>query len=155
MDGKYLVARESITTTTNKPNSGVARRFTAGFGPIKVAATVSVDPTISSNTATVGTRLRANLGTWVSATRPISNSYLWYACSSALATPQVAVPTPNCSPINGFDSVDLEVPASAVNKYILLSVSATNAGGKTTKTSRTTSLVTAAAIASARLGWIE
>lgn len=154
-DGKYLVARETITTATNKSGTGTARRFSAGFGPINVAATVSVDPTISANTASSGTRLRANLGTWVSNTRPITYSYLWYACSSSVATPQTAVPNPNCSLISGFDSVDLVVPATAVGKYILLSVSASNAGGKTTKTSKTTNLVTAAAIASARLGWIQ
>ena len=155
MDGKYLVARETLTTATNKPGTGTARRFSAGFGPINVAATVSVDPTISANTASAGTRLRANLGTWVSNTKPISYSYLWYSCGSSIATPQSALPNPNCSLISGFDTVDLVVPSSAVGKYILLSVTASNAGGKTTKTSRTTNLVTAAAIASARLGWIQ
>jgi hypothetical protein len=154
-DGKYLVARETLTTATNKPGTGTARRFSAGFGPINVAATVSLDPTISANTASAGTRLRANLGTWVSNTKPISYSYLWYACGSSIATPQSAVPNPNCSLISGFDTVDLVVPSSAVGKYILLSVTASNAGGKTTKTSKTTNLVTAAAIASARLGWMQ
>jgi hypothetical protein len=57
--------------------------------------------------------------------------------------------------ISGFDSVDLVVPASAVSKHILLSVSATNAGGKNSKTSITTNLVTAATISAARLGWLQ
>ena len=155
MDGKYLVARETITTSTNKPNTGSARRFTAGFGPINVAATATADPTINSNTASTGTRLRANLGTWSSGTNPIAYSYLWYACSTAVAASQTAVPTPNCSLINGFDTVDLVVPASAVNKYILLAITASNAGGTSLKTSKTTGLVTAATVAAARLGLIE
>jgi hypothetical protein len=154
-DGKYLVARETITTLTNKANSGVARRYSAGFGPINVSATNTVAPTISSNTAATGTRLRANLGTWTSGTKPISYSYLWYACATSVTASQVSPPTPNCSVISGFDSVDLVVPASAVSKHILLSVSATNAGGKNSKTSITTNLVTAATISAARLGWLQ
>ena len=154
-DGKYLVARETVTTATNKLNTGVARRFTAGFGPINVSATVTVDPTISANTASTGTRLRANLGTWTSNTKPISYGYLWYACSNAVTANTISAPTPNCSLISGFDSVDLVVPATAVNKYILLVVTATNAGGKTSKTSTTTNLVTSAPVSPARLGWFE
>ena len=153
--GKYLVARETVTTLTNKANTGVARRYSAGFGPINVSATNTVAPTISSNTAATGTRLRANLGTWISGTKPISYSYLWYACATSVTASQVAPPTPNCSLISGFDSVDLVVPASAVSKFILLSVSATNAGGKTSKTSISTNLVTAATISPARLGWLQ
>jgi len=154
-DGKYLVARETVTTSTNKANAGTARRFTAGFGPINVAATVSVDPTISSKTASTGTRLRANVGTWVSNTKPISYTYQWFACSAAVTTAQATAPTPGCSLISGFDSADLVVPSSAVNKYILLVVTATNAGGKSTRTSTSTNLVTAAAVAAARLGWMR
>ena len=154
-DGKYLVARETVTTSTNKANAGTARRFTAGFGPINVAATVSVDPPISSKTASPGTRLRANVGTWVSNTKPISYTYQWFACSAAVTTAQATAPTPGCSLISGFDSADLVVPSSAVNKYILLVVTATNAGGKSTRTSTSTNLVTAAAVAAARLGWMR
>ena len=154
-DGKYLVARETVTTVTNKPSAGSAKRFTAGFGPINVAPSVTVDPTLSSKTASTGTRLRASLGTWVSNTKPISYSYLWYSCSTAVTNSQVAVPTPNCSLIPNFDSVDLVVPASAVNKYIILVVTASNAGGKTTKTSTSTNLVTAGTVAAARLGWMR
>ena len=154
-DGKYLVAKETVTTATNKPGAGVARRFTAGFGPISVAATASANPTISSSSPATGARLRANLGTWSSNTRPISYSYLWYACSAAVTTAVAAAPTPNCALISGFDSVDLVVPSSVVKKYILLSVTATNTGGKTTRTSITTNPVTAANITAARLGWIQ
>ena len=155
MDGKYLVARETISTTTNKPNTGVARRYSAGFGPISVAPTVSADPTTSATVVATGNRLRANLGTWVSNTRPITYAYQWFNCSTAISTAQSSVPSPNCSVIAGADSSDLVVPNSSSGKYILLAVTATNAGGSVLRTSRTTNLVTATPANIARLGWLR
>jgi hypothetical protein len=155
MDGKYLVTRETITTNTNKPNPGVARRYSAGFGPINVAPTVSADPTTSVSVVATGTRVRAGLGTWLSNTRPITYSYQWFNCTSAITTAQSSVPSPNCSVIAGADSADLVVPNASSGKYILLAVTATNAGGSTLRTSRTTNLVTAAPANIARLGWFR
>jgi hypothetical protein len=155
MDGKYLVARETLTTTTNKPNTGVARRYSAGFGPINVAPTVSADPSTSATTVVTGNRVRANLGTWVSNTRPIVYTYRWFNCNSAIATAQATVPTANCTAIAGADSADLIVPNSSSGKYLLLAVTASNAGGSLLRTSRTTNQVTAAPANIARLGWLR
>ena len=155
MDGKYLVARETLTTATNKPNTGVARRYSAGFGPINVAPTVSADPSTSATTVVTGNRVRANLGTWVSNTRPIVYTYRWFNCNSAIATAQATVPTANCTAIAGADSADLIVPNSSSGKYLLLAVTASNAGGSLLRTSRTTNQVTAAPANIARLGWLR
>jgi hypothetical protein len=155
MDGKYLVARETLSTATNKPNTGVARRYSASFGPINVAPTISADPTTSVSVVATGTRVRANLGTWASNTRPITYTYRWFNCSSAIATAQSSVPSPNCSVIAGADSADLVVPNSSSGKFILLAVTATNAGGSTIRTSRTTNQATAAPANIARLGWLR
>jgi hypothetical protein len=155
MDGKYLVARETLSIATNKPNTGVARRFSAGFGPINVAPTVSADPSTSATSVSVGARVRANLGTWVSNTRPIAYSYRWFNCTSAITTAQATVPSAKCTVIAGADSADLIVPNSSLGKYILLAVTATNAGGSLLRTSRTTNQVTAAPVNVARLGWLR
>jgi hypothetical protein len=99
--------------------------------------------------------VRANLGTWVSNTRPIAYSYRWFNCTSAITTAQATVPSAKCTVIAGADSADLIVPNSSLGKYILLAVTATNAGGSLLRTSRTTNQVTAAPVNVARLGWLR
>ena len=148
MDGKYLVAKETITTTTNKSGSGVSVRFTAGFGPIKVAPTASADPSVPTSAISTGSRLTANKGTWTSQTQPITYSWIWYSCASAVPTNLSAAPTPNCSAISGYNNTDLVVPSTAANRYILVAVTSTNAGGSSTRTSKSTGKVTAAVSAS-------
>ncbi len=145
MVGKYLVAKVSATTTTNKVGGGLGSTFTDSFGPIRVAPSNTLAPSFTPTSAVVGRSLTANLGTWTG-TGPITTSYQWWSCPST-ATISATIPVPStCSLIAGYDNINLVVPQTSAAKKILLAVTATNSVSSVVKSAITATTVTAAAL---------
>ena len=149
MDGKYLVAKVSATAPTNQLGGTTSVRYTAGFGPIAVAASATRDPVISSYSPTVGSTLTAslNLSDWSTNTLPLDNTvYKWYTCPAAvpagLSTTSGSNTLPStCTLITGFNGGPLQVTSKQSGLRILLVAYATNAGGTSLRTSKLTAIV--------------
>ena len=145
MAGRYLVAKVSATTATNKVGTGSAATYSASFGPIRVAPTNSTAPSFSPSTVIVGRTISANVGVW-SGTGPITYTYKWYSCpTTAKITSAAPVPS-TCALIANFDTVSLVVPATVAKKKLLLAVTATNSAGSTVKSVISGATVTAASV---------
>lgn len=145
MVGKYLVAKVSVSTSTNKVGAGTANTYSASFGPIRIAPSNTVAPSFSPTAVIAGRTITANVGTW-SGTGPITTSYKWYICPTT-ATISASTPVPStCSLIAGFDSQSLVVPATAASKKLLLAVTATNSVGSSVKSAISSAAVSAASI---------
>jgi hypothetical protein len=145
MVGKYLVAKVTATTTTNKIGAGIGSTFTASFGPIRVAPSNSAAPSFTPTSVAVGRTLVASVGTWTG-TGPITTSYQWWTCpSTATISATVAIPA-TCSLIAGYDNINLVVPQTSATKKILLAVTATNSVGSVVKSAISAASVTAASI---------
>jgi len=105
-----------------------------------VRATPSVKPTISG-TASVGSRLSANPGTWSGTPTP-SLERQWYKCSTQITVARDSVPG-TCAQISGAQGANLNLNSTHANKYIAIAVTGTSAGtDPTTWISRTSSKVT-------------
>lgn len=145
MVGKYLVAKVTATTTTNKVGGGAGSTFTESFGPIRVAPSITVAPSFAPTSVVVGRSLTASVGTWAG-TGPITTSYQWWSCpSTATISATVAVPA-TCSVISGYDNINLVVPQGSATKKILLAVTATNSVGSVVKSAISASAVTVASL---------
>jgi hypothetical protein len=94
-------------------------------------------PTISG-TATVGSTLTANPGTWTGAS--ITFTYQWRQCDASGA---------NCNPISGATGTTYVIANGDVGHTIRVAVTGTDATGPNTVTSAQTSTVTPAATAPA------
>jgi hypothetical protein len=146
--GKYLVARETVTTATNTEVASTSRYFTAGFGPFAPNNTAA--PTLSKSTVATGATIEARPGTWTTGGTP-SFSYRWFACTASMEVAD-SIPSTGCTLLPEGTTSELRVPQSALGKFLVAEVSATNSGGTTTKTTKsTTGKVTAGSSASASL----
>ncbi|MEN9992607.1 MAG: hypothetical protein RLY83_177 [Actinomycetota bacterium] len=145
MVGKYLVAKVTVTTSTNKIGAGTSTTYSSSFGPIRIAPSNTGAPSFSPTTVVAGRTIAASVGTW-SGTGPITTSYKWYSCPTT-ATISATVPVPStCSAIAGYDNQNLVVPAAAATKKLLLAVTATNSVGSTVKSVMSSAAVSAATI---------
>jgi hypothetical protein len=132
--GKYLVARETVTTTTNTEAASPGRYHTAGFGPFAPNNTVA--PTLSKTTVATGGTIAASPGTWVFGETQ-NYGYRWFACTAAKAVAD-SIPSTGCTLLPEGNTSALTVPQSALGKYLVAEVSATNSGGTTIKTTKST-----------------
>jgi hypothetical protein len=132
--GKYLVARETVTTTTNTEAASPGRYYTAGFGPFAPNNTVA--PTLSKTTVATGGTIAASPGTWVFGETQ-NYGYRWFACTAAKAVAD-SIPSTGCTLLPEGNTSVLTVPQSALGKYLVAEVSATNSGGTTIKTTKST-----------------
>jgi hypothetical protein len=145
-DGKHLVAKETLTLTTNL-GVETRSRYTAGFGPLKASPNNTVAPQAVVSQVRVGATVTAQIGTWTSNTNPISYSYRWWVCNSSQVSLASNTPPSGCSEISGYDNSNLVILGAHLNKYIVLVVTATNAGGSSVKSSVSTGQVQAQAAA--------
>jgi hypothetical protein len=132
--GKYLVARETVTTTTNTQVASPGRYFTAGFGPFAPNNTAA--PTLSKTTVATGGTIEARPGTWVFGETQ-NYSYRWFACTTAQVVAD-SIASSGCTLLSGATTSQITVPQGALGKYLVAEVSATNSGGTTTKTTKST-----------------
>ena len=97
---------------------------------ISARPTNLTDPTISG-TATVGSMLHANRGTWAG-DQPITFAYVWLRCSAK---------GEDCSEIAGADDTDYEVRDADLGHTIRVRVTARNDRGTTSEVSNPTGVV--------------
>ena len=139
--GSYLVAKVTVVTTTNLSATDTASTYTDSIGPINSAPINTAAPTFIG-TLRVGQTITAGMGAWSGFPTNYSYAYRWYICA---ATATNATLPSECTPISMYDSVALVVPANALNKKLMLAVTATNDFGSATKTAITSVNVAAAA----------
>jgi hypothetical protein len=132
--GKYLVARETVTTATNTAAASPGQFFTAGFGPFAPSNTAA--PTLSKTSVATGATIEARPGSWVFGETQ-NFSYRWFACTTS-KTPADSIPSTGCTLLPEGTTNVLTVPQSALGKYLVAEVSATNSGGTTIKTTKST-----------------
>jgi hypothetical protein len=130
--GKFIVAVEIATNTTNKPGTNQAQQVTSSIGPITMAPQLDATPSFSG-VLHVGETLSATLPT--ATAYPAANlSYDWWACSSALTSPVSTLPA-TCSLLTGLSDANLQVTTELAGKFIAVAVTASNAFGTVTKSS--------------------
>ena len=139
--GSYLVAKVTVVTATNLSATDTASTYTDSIGPISSAPINTAAPTFIG-TLRVGQTVTAGMGTWSGFPTNYSYTYRWYICA---ATATNATLPSECTPISMYDSVALVVPANALNKKLMLAVTATNDLGSANKTAITSINVAAAA----------
>ena len=137
--GKYVVAVEIATNTTNKPGANQAQQVTTSLGPINMAPQLDSAPTFSG-AIHVGETLTATLPT-ATAYPAATLSYDWWACTTALNSPATSLPT-NCSVLTGLGDANLLVTSAMSGKFIAVAVTASNSFGSVTKSSNALTDVT-------------
>lgn len=89
-------------------------------------------PTISGS-ATVGSTLTANPGTWSGAT-PLTFAYQWLLCNTSGGS---------CAAISGATGQSFAIPTADLSDTVAVSVTATNSSGTTAAQSTSTAAITA------------
>jgi hypothetical protein len=110
---------------------GTARATSNPTGVVISARPTNIDDPSISGSATVGSRLQANRGTWAG-DQPITYSYIWLRCSSQ---------GDNCSEIPGADDTSYEVRDADTGRTIRVRVTARNDRGATSAISNPTGVV--------------
>lgn len=98
----------------------------------------SVAPSITG-TATVGSTVTRNLGTWT-ATPAATMTQAWYSCTSRVTAAVSAKPAA-CTAIAGATAATYVVPAAQAAKFISVAVSAKNTTGTLTRWSVSTAAI--------------
>jgi hypothetical protein len=142
--GLYIVSKVTARSTVNKVGAGEASYFSSSFGPVTTAPTTSSVPSITG-TASSGSSLQANIGTWSGYPTP-TVTYEWFACpsSTVLSVPVASAPV-TCTSIDAADNAPLALDDTLVGKKILLLVAASNPSGTTKKSSLLSTSVVALA----------
>jgi hypothetical protein len=122
-----------VVTATNGAGSDTA--VSAATAAVAAQAPISSVPPTISGTASDGATLTADRGTW-SGTPTISYAYQWRRCGATGA---------GCADIPGATSSSYELTGADVGATIRVAVTASNAGGATTRSSDPTAAIVAAA----------
>jgi hypothetical protein len=132
--GEYTLAEADIgrrvrivVTATNA--AGVASADSVPTEAVPAVAPASVSPPALSGPAREGAELRAEPGGWTG-TAPLVYAWSWERCTAPGA--------PTCAKITGATRQAYTLTGADVGKYVRVSVTATNPGGKDTRASAAT-----------------
>jgi hypothetical protein len=132
LGGRFI--RVAVTGTNSR---GTATRFSAAFGPIASAPTVTTNPAISG-TARTGRTLTASTGTW---TGSPTLSYQWFRCTRVGRDNPASTPS-GCTAISGATLSVYELSSSDTSRFIRVRVTGTNISGTRVVFSQSTVAVT-------------
>lgn len=125
--GKHVIAQVKASNTLNGSPAVIssATKTSTSNGPIRLAPTMSVAPTVSG-TMHVGETATTAAGTWLGSPTP-TLSYEWFRCpSSVIIASGTSVLPVSCVAIPNATSASISIPADAAGSRLVSMVTATN-----------------------------